>query len=60
MHRPLICATFAVAVSVVCAGSGIAQAPPGADGTRRVVATPPAGARHAGVAGYYRSPAIWG
>ena len=60
MHRPLTCAALALAASVVCAGSGTAQAPAGADATRGVVTSPSAGGRHAGVAGYYRSPAIWG
>ena len=60
MHRPLIGTTFALVVSVVCAGSGIAQAPPGTDGTPRAGTAPPTGVRHAGVAGYYRAPAIRG
>ena len=60
MHRPLTCAALALAASVVCAGSGTAQVPPGADGTRGVGASTPADVRHGGVVGYYRSPAIWG
>ena len=60
MHRPLTCAALALAASVVCAGSGIAQAPAGAVGTLGVGASTPADVRHAAVAGYYRSPSIWG
>ena len=60
MHRLLIGAAFALVVSVVSAGSGFAQAPAGADGPRGAVTSSPADAQPAGVAGYYRSPAIWG
>ena len=59
MHRLLIGAAFPLVISVVSAGSGFAQGPAGADETR-VVTSSPADAQPAGVAGYYRSPAIRG